>query len=211
MDNPLFGRIMTVFAAVEERKGGAELRTRLLEGLSGRVIEVGVGSGPSLSRYPREVEHITAVEPDPYLRGKATQAAAEVDGIDIDVVDGLVESLPAPEDSYDAAVVSLLLCSVPDPQGALAEIARVLKPGGQLRFFEHVASHAPGLARMQTALDSTFWPHAFGGCRLTRDTRANIEAAGLRIDQLSRFSFRPSVLGLPVSPRILGRASLPAG
>ena len=208
MENPLFGRIMALVAAIEERKGGAEHRTRLLEGLSGRVIEVGVGSGPSLARYPVEVQHITAVEPDPFLRERAREAAAAVP-MEVEVVDGLVEKLPVPDDSYDAAVVSLLLCSVPDPQAALAEIARVLKPGGQLRFFEHVASHAPGLARLQTAFDRTFWPHAFGGCRLTRDTQATIEAAGFGIDWLRRFSFRPSVLELPVSPRILGQASLP--
>lgn len=208
MENPLFGRIMALAAAVEERKGGAEHRAQLLRGLSGRVIEVGVGSGPSLRRYPREVEHITAVEPDPYLRAKATEVAATL-AVDVDVVDGDIEALPGPDDAYDAAVVSLVLCSVPDPDAALAELARVLRPGGELRFFEHVASHAPGLARMQEAFDRTFWPHAFGGCRLRRDTRATIEAAGFRIDHLRRFSFRPSVLELPVSPRILGRASLP--
>ena len=208
MRNPLFGRVMAAVAAVEERRGGAEHRTALLEGLSGRVIEVGVGSGPSLRRYPPGVEQITGVEPDPYLRERAREAAAGV-AIDVEVVDGLIEDLPAPDGAYDAAVVSLVLCSVADPQAALAELARVLRPGGQLRFFEHVASHAPRLARLQTALDRTFWPHAFGGCRLTRDTRASIEAAGFGIDELRRFSFRPSVFELPVSPRILGRASLP--
>ena len=109
----------------------------------------------------------------------------------------------------DAAVVTAVLCSVSDPATALRELARVIRPGGELRFFEHVAARSPRLARLQRALDATVWPRVNGGCHTSRDTEAAIRAAGFEIEERERFSFRAHVLAAPVAPRILGRARRP--
>jgi ubiquinone/menaquinone biosynthesis C-methylase UbiE len=192
-------------AALEERRGGAGHRRRLLAGLRGRVIEVGAGSGVSFAYYPATVTEVVAVEPEPHLRALAVEAARKAP-IPVEVVDGLADRLPADDASFDAAVVAGVLCSVPDQGRALAELWRVLRPGGELRFHEHVAARAPRLAWLQRVLDATLWPRFNGGCRLTRDTQAAVVAAGFSVEWLERFSFRPTLFATPVAPRILGSA-----
>jgi ubiquinone/menaquinone biosynthesis C-methylase UbiE len=149
---------------------------------------------------------VLAVEPEPRLR-EIARAAAEKAPVPVEVVDGLAEQLPAADQSLDAAVVSLVLCSLPDPGSALRETFRVLKPGGQLRFLEHVRADSPGLARVQRFLDATVWPHLVGGCHTGRDTASAIEPAGFGIDRLDRFLF-PEARTL-FSFHILGVASRP--
>jgi ubiquinone/menaquinone biosynthesis C-methylase UbiE len=205
MNRPLFARIQARAAATEERRGGADRRRQLLEGLSGQVLEVGAGSGVSFAYYPEAVAELIAVEPEPALRGRAEQAAAEAP-IPVRVVDGLAEQLPVADGSVDAVVIAGVLCSVDDPSAVLAEVTRVLRPGGELRFYEHVAARNPRLAAFQRLLDATFWPRLFGDCHTTRDTETTLRAAGFRIEALERFSFRPTLLATPVAPRILGRA-----
>jgi hypothetical protein len=107
----------------------------------------------------------------------------------------------------DAGVSAGLLCSVPDPTAALAEFARVIRPGGELRFYEHVISRRRRAAMLQRGLDATgAWAHAMAGCRTGRDTEAAIARAGFRIESIERFTFHPTLLDLPVAPKILGRA-----
>jgi ubiquinone/menaquinone biosynthesis C-methylase UbiE len=137
-----------------EREGGADYRDRLLAGLTGRVIEVGAGNGLNFAHYPPEVTGVLAVEPEPYLR-EAALRSAEAAAVQIDVVDGIADELPAGDGSFDAAVASLVLCSVPDQRAALREIHRVLGPDGQLRFFEHVRAGTRGLQRVQRLVDAT--------------------------------------------------------
>jgi len=108
--------------------------------------------------------------------------------------------------SVDAVVIAGVLCSVDDPGAVLAEVTRVLRPGGELRFYEHVAARNRRLAAFQRLLDATFWPRLFGNCHATRDTEKTLRAAGFTIEALERFSFRPTLLATPVAPRILGRA-----
>lgn len=206
---PIFARVLARAAVLEERRGGAEHRRRLLAGLSGRVIELGAGSGVSFAHYPPTVTELIAVEPEPHLRAMAHEAAREAP-IAVRVVEGVAEALPAGDASMDAGVVNAVLCSVPDPAAALRELARVIRPGGELRFYEHVAARAPRLARLQRALDATLWPRLNGGCQTSRDTEAAIGAAGFRIEERERFSFRAHALAAPVAPRILGRARRPA-
>src|SRR5262249_48670917 len=117
--------------------------------------------------------------------------------------------LPAADGAFDAAVASLMLCSVPDQQRALAEMRRVVRPGGELRFFEHVQATTPGLRRVQNALDATVWPGRRGGCHTSRDTAAAIAAAGFAVKELDRFPFPPARIPQPSSPHILGTAIRP--
>ncbi len=125
----------------------------------------------------------------------------------VEVVEGVAERLPAADSSADAAVLSLMLCSVADPGEVLTEVHRVLRPGGQLRFFEHVRAETPGLARVQRVLDATVWPHIGGGCHAARDTAAAIEAGGFRIEQIRRFRFPGTGIPSHTSPHVLGVAS----
>lgn len=207
MDRPLFARIQARASAIEEQRGGAERRRQLLAGLHGRVVEVGAGSGVSFAYYPSSVGEVVAVEPEPNLRRQAIRAAERAP-VPVQVVDGVAEHLPVADASTDAVVLAGVLCSVPDPAGVLDEAARVLRPGGELRFYEHVLARNPRLASLQHVLDVTLWPRLFGGCHTSRDTEATLVASRFTIEARERFPFRPTVLSTPVAPRILGRARL---
>jgi ubiquinone/menaquinone biosynthesis C-methylase UbiE len=148
---------------------------------------------------------VIAVEPEPYLRAKAEKAAAEAT-VPIRVVDGLADALPLEDEGVDAGVASLVLCSVPDQSVALAELRRVIKPGGELRFYEHVISNRESRRRFQRFMDATVWPRMAGGCHMTRDTRAAMEQAGFMVQRSRRFPFPPGRFGLP---HILGSARRP--
>lgn len=204
--HPLFARMFARLSAHAEERGQADLRRELLAGLSGRVIEVGAGNGLNFAHYPGTVDEVVAVEPESYLRELAREAAASAP-VPVRVVDGLAERLPVEDASLDAGVASLVLCSVPDQRAALAELRRVIRPGGELRFYEHVISDGPRLARVQRAAErSGLWPLVGGGCHPARDTAAEIEAAGFRIESCRRFDFRAALLEVIVEPKILGVA-----
>jgi SAM-dependent methyltransferase len=205
--HPIFARFFARLSEKEERLGQAEHRRRLLAGLSGRAIEVGAGNGLNFRAYPPSVTGVLAVEPEPYLRERAREAAAGAP-IPIEVVDGVADRLPAEDASFDAGVASLVLCSVPDQAAALAELLRVIRPGGELRFYEHVRGDGAGLARFQDAA-TLVWPTFAGGCHPNRDTAAAIEAAGFALESCRRFPFKPCFFCAPVAPRILGAARRP--
>jgi len=177
----------------------------VLAGLRGRVIEVGSGDGRSFEYYPPEVSELLAVEPDPTARSAAAERA-RLTSVPIELVTGTAESLPAPDGAFDAAVVMGLLCSVPDPAAALRELRRVLKPGGELRFWEHVRSANAAFRAFQRGIDALFWTRALGGCRTTRDTAAAIRAAGFELVTLDRGFHSSSVLTITSAPYILGTA-----
>ena len=204
--HPLFARCMARSAAIAERKGAGEIRARLVAGLAGRVVEIGAGSGIQFRHYPAAVGEVIAIEPEPTLRAMAAEAAASAP-VRVTVISGLADRLPLDDGSVDAGVCAGLLCSVDDPGAALGELARVVRPGGELRFYEHVASARPRAAALQRALDASgIWPRVMNGCHTARRTDEAIERAGFRIEALERFAFRPTLLDLPVSPKILGRA-----
>ena len=166
-------------------------------------MEVGPGNGLNFPHYPTSVQEVVAVEPEPYLRSRAVEEAAAAP-VPIRVVDGSADELPAADGSFDAVVVSGLLCSVADPQGALAEFHRVLRPGGELRFYEHVRSRDGLFAGFQQAADLV-WPRLMGGCHPQRQTQAAIERV-FTIDRCRGFRFPPDAFLWPVAPRILGIA-----
>jgi ubiquinone/menaquinone biosynthesis C-methylase UbiE len=201
----VFAWIQARASAIEERRGGAERRRQLLHGLSGRVVEVGAGSGVSFAHYPTAVTELIAIEPEPALRARALEATSAA-SVPVRVLDGVAERLPLPDASMDAAVFAGVLCSVDDPQRVLDEARRVVRPGGELRFYEHVVARNERLRGLQRLLDATFWPRLFGGCHTTRDTERTLAASGFTLEERERFSFRPTLLATPVAPRILGRA-----
>ena len=202
--HPIFARVFERVSAKEQEEGQAEHRAELLAGLSGRVIEVGAGNGHNFSHYPETVDEVLAVEPEDYLRERATEAAARANAR-IMVVDGLADALPGDEASFDAGVASLVLCSVADQSAALSELHRVIRPGGELRFYEHVVSEKPGFARFQRAV-TPVWRRLAGGCHADRDTKKAIRDAGFEIERSRDFPFRASILVLPATPHVLGAA-----
>jgi ubiquinone/menaquinone biosynthesis C-methylase UbiE len=137
--HPLFARCLARSAAISERKGADAVRRRLVEGLAGRVVEVGAGSGIQFRHYPAAVTEVVAIEPEPHLRAMALEAAAEA-FVPVRVLATMADALPLADASADAAVCAAVLCSVEDPAAALRELARVTRPGGELRFYEHVRS-----------------------------------------------------------------------
>jgi len=201
--HPIFARVFDRLVRKADPEQ-AEHRRELVRGLRGRVIEVGAGNGINFPNYPPEVTEVVAVEPEGYLREKAAQAAASA-SVRVTVLDGLADALPFEDGAFDAAVTSLVLCSVPDQSRALAEIARVLKPGGELRFYEHVLATDPKVARLQNRIEPV-WRFCGGGCHPNRDTPGAIEAAGFRIERCRRFPFKPGPLMTVVEPHVIGVA-----
>lgn len=203
MSHPLFARLYDRTSPAMERELG-ERRDELLAELTGTVVEVGAGNGASFRHYPAAVSQLVAIEPERYLRERAERAAREAP-VPVTVLDGLADALPLDDASFDAAVCSLVLCTVPDQATALAELRRVLRPAGELRFLEHVRAPSPCAARAQDLLvDSRIWPRLCGGCHCNRDTAAAIQASGFRIERTQSTDVGPG--WLPTNPHLLGRA-----
>ena len=198
----VYDRIM----ASAERACLSEWRRELLASLEGRVLEVGAGTGASLEAYPEAVGELVMTEPDPHMRVKLEARARERPGTR--VIADPVENLGVAEGSFDAVVSSLLLCSVEQQSAALAELSRVLRPGGRLLFLEHVAAwDDDGRLRWQRRLEPV-WKHVAGNCHLTRDTERAILDAGFELETISRESMRKAIPWL--RPCIRGFARKPA-
>jgi ubiquinone/menaquinone biosynthesis C-methylase UbiE len=207
--HPIFARVYNAWISPGmDKAGGAVYRQRLLAGLTGEVLEVGAGNGRNFVHYPASVTRVVAVEPEPTLRAIARDAARSA-AVPVEVVDGVAERLPAADASCDAVVVSLVLCSVTDPAAVLTEVYRIVRPGGQLRFYEHVRADSPGLLRFQKVLDATVRPLLMGGCHAGRDTAAAIADAGFTITELDRFVFPETKLPQATGTHILGAALRP--
>ena len=167
------------FEASEEA-GLRQMRADLLAGARGRVLELGSGTGLNLELYPREgLDSLTLTEPDPHMF-KQLRERAKKDCPGADLMQVGAEKLPFDDDSFDTVVVTLVLCTVPDQPAALREIRRVLKPGGQLLYLEHVRSNQPDLAKWQDRLEKP-WRFLGDGCHCNRDTEAGIRAAGFEL------------------------------
>jgi ubiquinone/menaquinone biosynthesis C-methylase UbiE len=186
-------------------EGMAELRQELLAGQAGEVVEVGAGNGMNFTHYPSAVTRVIAVEPEPYLRDLATRAARTAP-TPVTVLAGTADRLALPDASVDAAVLCLVMCSLDDRSAALAELVRVLRPGGTLRFLEHTLAESPGLRRVQRIADATVWPLLAGGCHTATDPAATIIAAGFEITTVRRLRFPENRFTQPSSPHVLGSA-----
>jgi ubiquinone/menaquinone biosynthesis C-methylase UbiE len=207
LHHPLFSRFYARVSRWMEAQGMAGLRTELLVGLTGRVIEIGAGNGMNFAHYPPTVTEVLAVEPEPYLRRLAARAGTTAP-LAVTIVAGRAEQLPLPDHSADAAVLCLVMCSLPDRRAALAEARRVLRANGTLRFLEHTVAATPGLRVVQRVADATVWPRLAGGCHTATDPAAFIREAGFEITELRPLQF-PVVrwVAQPGTPHVLGRAT----
>ena len=184
-----------------ERRGMRARRASVLAGSYGRTLEIGAGTGLNLAHYTDAVYDLVLTEPVDAMAGRLRRRAAKIVP-HARVVACPAEELPFEDDSFDTVVSTMVLCTVEDPDRAMAEIARVLKPGGQLLFIEHVRSDDPGLARWQDRLHKPWF--AFGdGCNCNRPVLEHVRGAA-SIDRVERATWR----GMPriVQPLVYGRA-----
>lgn len=157
-------------------------RRELLAAARGDVVEIGAGTGANIAHYPPALGRLALVEPDATMADQLERKVARATR-EAEVVRAGAEALPFPDSSFDTAVFTLVLCTVPDPSAALAEARRVLRPDGRLLFIEHVRAESARRARWQDRLERP-WRFLFGGCHPNRDTGAVITAAGFSIEQL---------------------------
>jgi SAM-dependent methyltransferase len=220
-----FARFYDRALAATEENGLGAMRAELLAGARGRVIEIGAGTGVNLDLYG-EIEDLTLVEPDPHMAarlrarvetregahgGGAPAGAAALEDPDglahapKQLVEAPAEALPFGDDSFDTAVATLVLCTIPDPVAAIAELARVLKPGGRLLFIEHVRSDDPERARWQDRLEKP-WRFMADGCHCNRDTEDNLRASAFEVETVEHGKM-PKAMPI-VRPLIRGTAVL---
>jgi len=206
MGNPVFAALYDRMVAVNERAGFDDRRAALLTGARGATLELGAGTGLNLRHYPAAVTELVLTEPDRHMARRLRDRVAEA-GRAAEVVETPAERLPFEDARFDTAVVTLVLCTVDDPPRALAEIARVLRPGGRLLFLEHVRAPArPRLARWQDRLERP-WGWVAGGCHPNRDTVAAVKASPLSVESAEPGEMpktpplvRPLVAGAAVRP-----------
>lgn len=166
-----------------EEGGLRQMRRELLSQARGRTVDLGAGTGVNLDLFSEAVSELVMVEPDPHMLKQLRVKAAGRGGVEI--VQASAQELPFPDDSFDTAVFTLVLCTVPDPAAALREAARVLKPEGRLLFIEHVRGDEAGLARWQDRLERP-WRFLADGCHCNRDTVAMIETSPLRLERVNQ-------------------------
>jgi SAM-dependent methyltransferase len=206
--HPIWSRFLARFMSDIEAKGNADYRRENLAGVSGRVIELGVGTGLNFKHYGPDVTELVAAEPEPYMREGALTAARDA-AVPITVVDWPAEVLDAPDESFDVGVACLVLCCVRDQRRAVDELFRVIRPGGELRYYEHVRAESPGLARIQTAADRIGVSKLTGNEHFARSTEQTIRDAGFDVVKERRFRFQPSPIDFISASHVLGVARRP--
>jgi protein-L-isoaspartate O-methyltransferase len=206
VDNPFFARVW-MFLSRHETEAIQRLRRENLAGLSGRVLEVGAGTGTNFALYPDTVTQVVAVEPERRLAALAQKAAADAP-VPVTLTTDTVEQFSDAE-PFDGVVCSMVLCSVEEPEHVVRQLHSVLKPGGELRYLEHVASSG-ARARLQKVADATVWPRIAGNCHTHRHTEQTIVGAGFQVSGARREWTIPAWVPLPVAEFAIGRAVKPA-
>ena len=193
-----------------EAAGVSQWRRELLGGLSGRVVEIGAGTGRNVAFYPPGVSELVLAEPDRHMRSRLRARVAS-SGRSARVVDAPAEALPFDDGYFDAAVSTLVLCSVREPGLALSELRRVLRPGGEVVVIEHVRAEAGSRrAAWQRRLEPA-WKRLAGNCHLTRDSAGSLEAAGFDVSELRAESMRKAPGVARPTVRGVVRSPLPSG
>ena len=207
-----WGRLFASFydraLKASEENGLGDMRRDLLAGARGRVVEIGAGTGVNLDLYGSGVEDLTLVEPDPHMGAKLRDRLADRashSSPPARLVTAPAEAIPFEGDTFDTAVATLVLCTVPDPVAAIDELSRVLKPGGRLLFIEHVRSDDRGTARWQDRLEKP-WRFMADGCHCNRDTEANLRASSFTVESVDHGKL-PKSMAI-VRPLIRGTAVL---
>jgi ubiquinone/menaquinone biosynthesis C-methylase UbiE len=201
--NPLFPYVYRLGTPIFGRLFYNRYRREALSNAVGRLLMIGVGPGDDLMFLPPAVTSVAAVEPEAAFRRMASARAARR-GIVIDVVDGVAESIPFPDNSFDSVHVGLVLCSVDDVHAALREIRRVLAPGGRLVVLEHVRGHG-AMGRFQDLIAKP-WAWLASGCHPNRRTVEAIAAAGFDTGGLR--SIPRTLVPPPCTPHLQGFATL---
>lgn len=183
-----------------EDAGLRAMRTDLLASARGDVLELGAGTGLNFGLYPAAVDSVRALEPDPAMARRARDKAAAA-RVPVAVVAGSAQDLPFPNGSFDTVVGTLVLCTLPDPAGALGEVARVLRPGGRYLFLEHVRDRDERIGRWQDRI-TPFWRHLADGCHPNRPTLETLTQSALRVEEVRHGRFpkgawivRPLIFG----------------
>jgi SAM-dependent methyltransferase len=228
-----WGRLFASFydraLKASEENGLGDMRRALLAEAGGRVVEIGAGTGVNLDLYGAGVEDLTLIEPDPHMgaklrerlaarasdtagsaeppRSAAAPSAGDSASPPARLVTAPAEAIPFDDETFDTAVATLVLCTVPDPVAAVAELSRVLKPGGRLLFIEHVRAEDPAGARWQDRLEKP-WRFMADGCHCNRDTEATLTASAFRIESIDQGAL-PKAMPI-VRPMIRGTAVLGA-
>jgi ubiquinone/menaquinone biosynthesis C-methylase UbiE len=205
----VFARFYDRALKATEENGLGAMRGELLAGASGRVIEIGAGTGVNLKLYGDAVEDLTLIEPDPHMGAQLRKRLADRHGdpLPAQLVAAPAEALPFADDTFDTAVATLVLCTIPDPVAAIDELARVLRPGGRLLFIEHVRAEDASSARWQDRLEKP-WRFVADGCHCNRDTEANLRASSFKVESIDHTKM-PKAAPI-VRPLIRGTATLRA-
>ena len=198
--HPLFAALYDLLQRPAEKKFLGPHRAYLAGRATGRVLDVGAGTGLNFGYYLPEAE-VVAIEPDPHMLRRA-RARADLLGRSVKLLDESAEELPFPDATFDVAVATLVFCTIADPERALRELRRVLRPGGQVRFLEHVRAETAGWARFQDFV-TPVWKRIAAGCHPNRDTVSAIRRAGFQIEELQRYVFGP----YPARPFVRGVAA----
>ena len=199
-----FAALYDLALKATEEAGLRDTRRQVLAGARGRTIDLGAGTGANIGLFPEAVTEMVYAEPDPHMAKRLRERLGQ-SGERGEIIEAPAQSLPFEDSSFDTAVFTLVLCTIPDPAAALAEAARVLRPGGSVLFLEHVRSRSPRLARWQDRFEKP-WRFVNDGCHCNRDTVATIEASPFALGPVKhdRMPKAPPI----VRPVARGRATL---
>ena len=181
----LFSRLYDPVMELPEHAGLGELRRRVLRGLRGRILELGIGTGRNLPLYGAGVDSVSGIDPDEHMLVQAEKRARDVP-FPVELVAVPAEELPFGDGSFDAVVSTLVFCTVQDPSRALGEVRRVLERGGEFRLLEHVRAEREPFGWLQEKA-TPLWKHVAGGCHLDRDTLAAVRDAGFEVEREERY------------------------